>query len=99
MSRTAETHRRPLAVTLIVIAFALASMLGAAPAEAYTITQRTGVPVLPTIYKVQGTHVNIGSEITGPMWQGRLNLPGPNAQRTAPGDQTVRVTYRVYAWN
>ena len=99
MSHLADTHRRPLAVVLAAVAFALVSMLVAAPAEAYTISQRSGVPVLPTIYKVQGTHANIGSEITGPMWQARLYQPGPIAQRTAQGDQTVRVTYRVYTWN
>src|SRR5688572_8321270 len=66
----ARARRLPRIRRLAVVALAPVLLLAAAiPAEAYTITARSSVPVAPTIYKVQGAHKNVGSAVTGPMWK------------------------------
>jgi hypothetical protein len=83
------------AVAALAIGFAIV-----APAQAYTITSRTGVPVTPTIYMVQGAHYNIGSAVTGPMMKQWVFQSGPVVYRVAgSGAQTVKVAYTVERWN
>ena len=95
---TATPHR--IALSLLVTLLAGLGMLVAAPASAYTTTARSGVPVTPVIYQVQGAHYNAGSAVTGPMYKPWVYQSGPVVYRAGgSGAQTVRVTYRVDRWN
>lgn len=83
----------------VVLAAAGLGVSGTASSQAYTWSGRSNVPVMPTVYGVQGAHYDTGSAVTGPMWRPWLFQSGPVAQRTASGTQTVKVTYHVYRWN
>lgn len=85
---------------LLALAPLLAVVLAAAPAEAYTTTARSGVPVTPVVYAVQGSHYATGSAVTGPMYKPWLYQSGPVVYRTGgTAQQQVRVVYRVDRWN
>jgi hypothetical protein len=100
VDRARRSSLRPLVTSLLVGLLATLGLLVAAPAGAYTTTSRTGVPVTPGIYKVQGAHRNVGSAVTGPMWKPWIYQSGPVVYRVAvSGTQSVRVTYRVDRWN
>jgi hypothetical protein len=100
VDRAGRSPLRSLVTSLLVGLLASLGLLVAAPAGAYTTTSRTGVPVTPVIYKVQGAHRNVGSAVTGPMWKPWIYQSGPVAYRAAGGGtQSVRVTYRVDRWN
>jgi hypothetical protein len=95
---TANPHR--IALSLLVTLLAALGLLVAAPANAYTTNTRSGVPVTPVIYQVQGAHSNVGSAVTGPMYKPWIYQSGPVVYRAAgSGAQTVRVVYRVDRWN
>lgn len=90
------TAASPRVIARLVAAFAAAvavTFAVGAPSQAYTIASRSNVPVMPTIYQVQGAHYNTGSAVTGPMWHQWVYQPGATVQRTASGNQTVQVTY------
>lgn len=96
-TRTIRLPGRALRSTMAALALGLAI---AGTAQAYTIPQRTNVPVLPTIYKVQGAHYDIGNPVSGPMLRPWVFQSGPVVNRVAPtGAQTVQVTYTVERWN
>lgn len=97
---------RPAALRLVISALVallvavLIALTGVAPANAYTVTSRSNVPVSPTVYKVQGAHYDVGTPVTGPMWKPWIYQAGPVVYRTAvSGDQYVQVTYSVDRWN
>ena len=95
-----RTRVRALTTSLLVAVVTALGLLVAGPASAYTTTSRSGVPVTPIIYKVQGAHYNAGSPVTGPMWKPWIYQSGPVLYRVAgSGTQSVRVTYRVDRWN
>lgn len=92
--------RRLLSALLATLAALVTAVAMSSPAGAYTISTRSNVPVLPTVYVVQGAHNNIGSAVTGPMWKPYVFQSGPVAYRASTsGAQTVRVTYTVERWN
>lgn len=98
MSSTIRRTAHALLVTLAGLMVALGlQVVTVAGADAYTISSQAGVTTSqrPTIYKVTGTHVNIGTPHAA-QWARRLNQPGPVVRHTAGGDQVVKVTYRVY---
>ena len=96
-------HRRARRSGRVVRGVMAALALGliiAVPAQAFTTTSRTNVPVAPTIYKVQGAHYDIGSAVTGPMLKPWVFQPGPVLYRVSgSGAQTVKVTYTVERWD
>lgn len=95
---TTAPHR--IALSLLVTLLVALGLLVAAPANAYTTTTRSGVPVNPVIYQVQGSHYDAGSAVTGPMYKPWVFQGGPVVYRAAgSGAQTVKVTYRVDRWN
>lgn len=84
---------------LVLLLTAAAALLTATPASAYTVASRSNVPVVPTVYQVQGAHKDIGSAVTGPMYQPWVYQSGPVVQRVAgTGAQTVQVRYQVLRW-
>ncbi|MBA2557072.1 MAG: hypothetical protein H0V12_06990 [Chloroflexi bacterium] len=99
--RSTRRHRGPgrrFLATLLAPALLLGA--AAAPVQAYTITSRTSVPTLPTIYQVQGAHYDAGSAVTGPMWKPWLYQSGPVVKRVSgSGSQSVQVTYKFDRWN
>lgn len=97
VSTPRSTTRRALLVAAIAGALSLAV---AVPANAYTTTARSNVPVNPTVYQVQGRHYDAGQSVTGPMYKPWIYQPGPLVHRTAPsGTEYVKVTYTVQKWN
>lgn len=98
MNSTRTLVRRFAAAGLAVAAIATPMVATAPSASAYTVTSITSMPNRPVIYQVTPYKVNIGSAVTGPMWQQRLYQAGPIVYRTIPlgaGPQTVSVTYLV----
>ncbi len=92
--------RRALLTAFTAVLLVLIGVASAGSASAWTYSNRSSVPVLPTIYQVQGAHYNSGSAVTGPMWRPWVYQSGPIASRTTPtGAQSVSVTYTVQRWN
>jgi hypothetical protein len=85
---------------LLALLTALGLLVAASPAHAYTTSSRSGVPVAPVVYAVQGSHYSTGSAVTGPMYRPWIYQAGPVVYRAAgTGQQSVRVVYRVDRWN
>lgn len=98
MNTTRTLVRRVAAAGLAVAALATPMIASAPSASAYTITSITSMPNRPVVYQVTPYKLDIGSAVTGPMWQQRLYQAGPVIYRTIPlgaGSQTVSVTYVV----
>lgn len=102
MSTLFRPFARRLARVVLVALAGLTMALGlqivsVGTADAYTISSQ-GVTTAqrPTIYKVIGTHVNIGTPAS-PQWVRRLTQSGPVVRHTGSGgDEVFKVTYRVY---
>ncbi len=85
---------------LLTLVAPLLLLAAASPVDAYTITSRQSVPTAPTVFKVQGRHYDIGSQVTGPMLKPWLYQRGPTVSRVnGSGSQTVSIRYDVYRWN
>jgi hypothetical protein len=95
-----STRRRSFLRLLVVGLFGLfASLLIVGPAQAYTVTSASNVPVRPTFYKVQGLHYNAGQAVTGPMYKPWIYQKGPVVYRNGSGTQYVKAVYTVQKWN
>lgn len=95
----ARNHHRAVMAILTAVASLVAALFAASPASAYTTTSRSNVPVAPVVYQVQGSHYNVGSAVTGPMWKPWVYQSGPTVYRVSgSGEQSVRVQYSVDRW-
>lgn len=102
MNTKTITTASPRVIARLVAALAAAvavTLAVGAPSQAYQIASRSNVPVMPTIYQVQGAHYDSGSAVTGPMWRQWVYQPGASVQRTASGSQSVQVTYTTQRYS
>lgn len=83
----------------VALASALAVILGSAAAsQAYTVNTRANVGTPPTIYRVVGSHQDIGTPAS-PQWMRQVAQSGPVVRHTAAGNQNVQLAYTVYRYN
>lgn len=95
---TAAPHRSRAARILLTLLGTLALVLGSAAAsQAYQVNTRQNVPTTPTLYRVYGSHQNIGTPASA-QWVRQLRQSGPVVRHTMTGDQNVQLTYTVYRY-
>ena len=81
-------HRSRLARMLLTLLGTLALVLGSAAAsQAYQVNTRQNVPSVPTLYRVYGSHQNIGTPASA-QWVRQLRQSGPVVRHTAVATRT-----------